>query len=122
MARTQRHDRRRLGIERIERACIVTPSSQFRLSGDANVIARMRVEFDKGVVPTVRRLSVGRPTLSRSSDRGAQFGDDANPHDVSGVFKLWLRKLPAPVRDAPFWRRACGSLLASDRSFAAVDV
>jgi hypothetical protein len=40
----------------------------FRLSGDANIIARLRAEFDRGV--------------------NVAFADDMNPHDVAGVFKV----------------------------------
>jgi chromosome segregation ATPase len=49
----------------------------FRLSGDKNTIDRMRAEFDAGRVPP--------------------FGPTTNPHDVAGVFKMWLRELPEPL-------------------------
>ena len=49
----------------------------FRLSGDKNVIDRMKAEFDAGRVP--------------------QLLPTTNPHDVSGVFKMWLRELPEPL-------------------------
>jgi WAS/WASL-interacting protein len=49
----------------------------FRLSGDKAFIDRWKAEFDQDRVPDMP------PTT--------------NPHNVSGIFKLWLRELPEPL-------------------------
>ena len=49
----------------------------FRLSGDKNSIDRLKAEYDAGRAP--------------------QLSATMNPHDVTGVFKLWLRELPEPL-------------------------
>lgn len=61
----------------------------FRLSGDANVINQMRASFDAGRTP--------------------DFHDGSNPHNIAGVLKLWLRKLPEPLLTFDLYQ-VCGGV------------